>query len=72
MLCSTGLLKLEPKDSATYVLLSGMYAAYGRWDDVENLRKIMKDCGVKKEDPGNSWIQIKNRVYEFLAEDRSN
>ena len=49
-----------------------MYDAYGRWDDVENLRKIMKDCGVKKEDLGNSWIQIKNRVYEFFTEDRSN
>ncbi|XP_057859936.2 pentatricopeptide repeat-containing protein At2g13600 [Cryptomeria japonica] len=66
------LLKLEPNDSATYVLLSGMYATYGRWDDVAKLRKIMKDNGVRKEDPGHSWIQIKNRVYVFLAEDRSN
>ena len=36
------LLKLEPQDMATYVLLSNIYASAGRWDDKENLRDLMK------------------------------
>eukprot|EP01018_Ginkgo_biloba_P015859 Gb_38232 [translate_table: standard] len=62
-------LKLEPEDHATYVLLSNMYAAYGRWDDVANVRKMMKNKGVKKE-PGCSWIEVKNRVHTFIIGDR--
>eukprot|EP01018_Ginkgo_biloba_P007200 Gb_03578 [translate_table: standard] len=64
------LLKLEPEDTATYVLLSNIYAASGRWGDVANVRKLMKDRGVKK-DPGCSWIEVKKKVHTFVVEDRS-
>eukprot|EP01018_Ginkgo_biloba_P022611 Gb_35108 [translate_table: standard] len=64
------LLELDPKDSAAYVLLSSIYAIFGRWDDVAKVRKMMKDGGVEKE-LGRSWIKVKNRVYEFIVEDRS-
>eukprot|EP01018_Ginkgo_biloba_P012288 Gb_00683 [translate_table: standard] len=64
------LLELEPQNAATYVLLSNMYAASGRWEEVAKVRKMMKDRNVMKE-PGCSWIEVKNKVHSFLAEDRS-
>lgn len=64
------LLQLKPEDAATYVALSNIYAAAGRWDSVTRVRKMMKEKRLQK-DPGYSWIRIKNRVHIFLAEDRS-
>lgn len=69
-LAAENLLKLEPQDAMTYVLLSNIYAAAGRWDDVSNLREIMKYRGVKKE-PGCSWIEVRNKVHVFVVGDRS-
>eukprot|EP01018_Ginkgo_biloba_P006262 Gb_02503 [translate_table: standard] len=64
------LFEMEPQSAATYVLLSNTYAAARRWDDMANVRKIMKDRGVKKE-PGCSWIEVKNKLHTFVAGDRS-
>jgi pentatricopeptide repeat protein len=64
------LLELEPHDSSTYVLMSNIYAAAGRWDDVAKVRKMMKDKGVKK-DPGCSWIEVRDKVHAFVVGDRS-
>ncbi|XP_071735525.1 pentatricopeptide repeat-containing protein At4g13650 [Rutidosis leptorrhynchoides] len=63
------LLELEPEDSATYVLLSNMYAVSGKWDDRNRTRKLMKDKGVKKV-PGRSWVEVKNTVHAFFVGDR--
>eukprot|EP01018_Ginkgo_biloba_P030250 Gb_03345 [translate_table: standard] len=64
------LLELDPKHDGNYVLLSNIYAAAGRWDDVAKVRNMMKDRAVEKT-PGCSWIEVKNRVHAFLAGDRS-
>eukprot|EP01018_Ginkgo_biloba_P001239 Gb_28664 [translate_table: standard] len=64
------LLELDPKNATPYVLLSNIYAAAGRWDDTEKVRKIMKDRNVKKK-PGCSWIEVNKKVYTFLVGDRS-
>eukprot|EP01018_Ginkgo_biloba_P018360 Gb_34963 [translate_table: standard] len=64
------LFELDPKNAAHYVLLSNMYAAAGRWDDVEKVREMMKERKVKKK-PGCSWIEVKNKVYSFVVGDRS-
>jgi pentatricopeptide repeat protein len=63
------LLELEPEDSATYVLLSNIYAISGKWDSRDRTRQMMKDRGVKKE-PGRSWIEVKNSVHAFFVGDR--
>ncbi|KAF5930094.1 hypothetical protein HYC85_030967 [Camellia sinensis] len=63
------LLELEPEDSATYVLLSNMYAVTGKWDCKDQTRQMMKDRGVKKE-PGRSWIEVKNLIHAFFVGDR--
>ncbi|XP_065853469.1 pentatricopeptide repeat-containing protein At1g09190 [Euphorbia lathyris] len=49
------LVKLEPFNSGTYVLLSNAYAEEGRWDKVEEVREIMKERSVKKT-PGQSAV----------------
>eukprot|EP01018_Ginkgo_biloba_P013032 Gb_17734 [translate_table: standard] len=62
--------ELEPRDASAYVLLSNLYAAAGRWDDREKVRKMMEERGLKKV-TGRSWIEVKNRVHTFIARDRS-
>ncbi|XP_020589230.1 pentatricopeptide repeat-containing protein At4g13650 isoform X2 [Phalaenopsis equestris] len=63
------LLELEPQDSATYVLLSNLYAVTRRWEWRDRMRQVMKDRGVKKE-PGRSWIEAKNAIHSFFVGDR--
>jgi pentatricopeptide repeat protein len=63
-------LELEPQNDATHVLLSNLYAAAGRWNDVAEVRKLMDDKGLKKE-PGLSWIEVKSRVHSFVVGDMS-
>eukprot|EP01018_Ginkgo_biloba_P024055 Gb_37632 [translate_table: standard] len=64
------LFELDPKNPAPYVLLSNIYAAAGRWDDIEKVRKMMKDRGVKRK-PGCSWIEVNKEVYTFFIGDGS-
>lgn len=68
-LAAKHLLRLEPNDSATYVLLSNMYAVSGKWVYRNHARKLMKDRGVKKE-PGRSWIEVKNLFHAFFVGDQ--
>ncbi|KAJ8446332.1 hypothetical protein Cgig2_005863 [Carnegiea gigantea] len=64
------LLHLVPQHDGTYILLSNMYAAAGKWDDVTRVRKLMRDMGVKKE-PACSWIDVENKVHIFFVDDTS-
>lgn len=43
------LLELEPDNSAYYIVLSNLYAQMGRWNDVEGVRKVMKERGLSKD-----------------------
>ncbi|KAI7993982.1 putative pentatricopeptide repeat-containing protein [Camellia lanceoleosa] len=47
-----------------------MYAAKGKWDEVAQLRRRLRDTGIRKE-PGCSWITYKSRVHIFSADDSS-
>jgi pentatricopeptide repeat protein len=64
------LIESEPQNAAHYVQLSNIYAAAGRWDDVEMVRRMMKDKRLKKM-PGQSWIEIDKVVYSFGVGDKS-
>ncbi|KAJ7540626.1 hypothetical protein O6H91_10G023400 [Diphasiastrum complanatum] len=61
-------MKLEPKNAAPYVLLSNIYAAAGRKDELVKIRNEMKDAGVKNM-PGCSWIEVDNQVHAFVVGD---
>jgi pentatricopeptide repeat protein len=63
------LFELEPENVGSYVLLSNIYAAAGRWDDKAAVRMMMKDKGLKKA-PGSSLIEVNNRVHAFHVGDK--
>ncbi|CAM6034992.1 unnamed protein product [Sphagnum compactum] len=42
-------LKLEPQNAGTYILLSNIYAAARKWDDVAMVRKVMEFRGLTNE-----------------------
>ncbi|KAM0937128.1 putative tetratricopeptide-like helical domain superfamily, DYW domain-containing protein [Dioscorea sansibarensis] len=62
------LFELDPQDSGNHVLLSNMFASAGRWEEATEVRKEMKEVGIKKG-PGCSWITWKNVVHVFQAKD---
>lgn len=64
------ILEMETHGSGDYVLLSNLYASVGRWEDVEKVRRIMKDRGIEKT-PGCSSIEVNNTIHEFISGDRS-
>lgn len=64
------IIQLEPNDTGTYILLSNIYAKSQRWDDVTQVRRSMRDYGVKKE-PGCSWIEVKKQIHAFILGDNS-
>jgi pentatricopeptide repeat protein len=63
------LFKLKPQHSGYYSVLSNMYAEAGKWDEANQVRKLMKSRGAKKN-PGCSWVQIDNQVHAFVAGER--
>ncbi|XP_057853781.2 pentatricopeptide repeat-containing protein At5g66520 [Cryptomeria japonica] len=67
---ATLLFDLDPKNAATYVLLSNIYAELGRQDEVQMVRRLMKDREIKKI-PGCSWIEDQKMVHVFCVGDRS-
>lgn len=64
------LFEIEPENAGNYVLLSNVYAANKKWDEVANSRKVLKESEAKKE-TGKSWIEIKNKVHTFVVGERN-
>ncbi|XP_023729039.1 pentatricopeptide repeat-containing protein At2g22410, mitochondrial [Lactuca sativa] len=64
-------LELEPYTSGLYVLVSNMFCEARRWKDVKNIRKLMKDHGIKKS-KGVSFIEVNGVSYEFMVDDHRN
>ncbi|CAL5387957.1 unnamed protein product [Camellia sinensis] len=62
------ILKIDPFNSAAHVLLCNIYASDCSWEDVARVRSLMKQRNVKKV-PGQSWIEVKDKIHVFLAED---
>ncbi|XP_057870765.2 pentatricopeptide repeat-containing protein At4g02750 isoform X2 [Cryptomeria japonica] len=62
------LFQLDPQNAAPYVLLANIYAGAGRWKEIQNLRKIMKNRKMKKR-PGCSWIEVQKKMHAFIVGD---
>ncbi|OVA10803.1 Pentatricopeptide repeat [Macleaya cordata] len=65
------LVELDPANDGNHVLLSNIYAATKRWEDVESTRAMMKHNGAHKT-PGCSWIEVKGKIHEFFVADKTN
>ncbi|PSR95072.1 Pentatricopeptide repeat-containing protein [Actinidia chinensis var. chinensis] len=63
------LLRFDQRDDSAYVIVANAFAGAGRWDEVKEIWKMMKDQSVKKEG-GRSWIEAQGAVHVFLAGDR--
>ncbi|KAI3956184.1 hypothetical protein MKW98_008702 [Papaver atlanticum] len=61
-------LELEPTSSAGYLLGSSMYAANGLWKEAANMRRLVKEKGVKVVS-GYSLIHVDNKACRFVARD---
>ncbi|KAL6346600.1 hypothetical protein AAG906_000218 [Vitis piasezkii] len=42
-------LEMDPHNVGIYVLLSNMYAKFSMWDEIGQLRELMKESGLKKD-----------------------
>ncbi|EXB83263.1 hypothetical protein L484_011557 [Morus notabilis] len=69
-IAAENLLQVEPNVASHYVLLSNIYSSAGLWDEAMDVRRRMKEMGVRKE-PGCSWIEFGDEVHKFLAGDGS-
>ncbi|KAK3220495.1 hypothetical protein Dsin_014465 [Dipteronia sinensis] len=56
----------ETETTGSYMLLSNIYAASGRWEDSARVRISAKTKGLKKV-AGQSWIEVKKKVHMFSS-----
>lgn len=64
------LLELEPRRSGNYVMVANKYAEAGLWEEVANVRRVMKDEGLKKM-AGESCIEVSGLIHRFVSGDES-
>lgn len=64
------LISEEPWNGAVYMALLSLYSEVERWDDVEKVKKEMKDVGSRKI-PGCSMVEVDGACHEFVAGDKS-
>lgn len=60
------IVNLKSEITGSFMLLSNIYAASGRWEDSAKIRVSAKTKGLKKI-PGQSWIEVRKKVYTFSA-----
>lgn len=64
----SNLINIDVADSGSYVLLANLYSDSGKLEGVLDMRKIMREKGIRKN-PGCSWIEVDNRVHVFTVDD---
>ncbi|CAN0926571.1 Putative pentatricopeptide repeat-containing protein At3g23330 [Linum grandiflorum] len=62
--------ELDPENIGARVLLSNIYASARRWKDAAKVRMSVRDMGIKKS-PACSWLEVKNEMHTFIANDVS-
>lgn len=55
-------------EATPYVIMSNIYSKAGKWEEAAKVKKLMRERGVRKE-TGYSWVEIKNQVRIFSAND---
>ncbi|POO00298.1 DYW domain containing protein [Trema orientale] len=69
-IASQKLMEMGSSSCGDFVLLSNVYAAHERWDDVGRVREAMKKKDVKKI-PGFSYTEVEGVIHKFLNGDQS-
>ncbi|VVA91680.1 unnamed protein product [Arabis nemorensis] len=60
------LFSLEPEMTGSYMSLSNIYSAGGRWEESAKVRALAKKRDLKKVS-GSSFIELKKKVYKFSS-----
>ncbi|KAL2349448.1 hypothetical protein Fmac_003448 [Flemingia macrophylla] len=68
MIAADNIFRLDPLDSATYVIMFNLYALAGKWDEAAQVRKMMAERNLRKE-VSCSWIIVKGKVHRFVVDD---
>lgn len=50
-------IELDPTNVGIYIELSNLYARACLWDDIDQLREVMKEKGLEK-DVGCTWVEL--------------
>lgn len=69
-MASRNLVEMGSNHCGDFVLLSNVYASYGRWDDVGRVREAMRKRDVKKI-PGFSYMEVDGVIHKFINGDQS-
>lgn len=69
-LASDNLFEVDPENVGYYVVLSNIYANYGKWEGVNEVRSLARDKGLKKT-PGWSSIDLNNKIEVFYTGNQS-
>ncbi|XP_021737766.1 pentatricopeptide repeat-containing protein At5g03800-like [Chenopodium quinoa] len=64
------ILDMQPEDPSTYILISNLLSASGRWHCSELVRDEMRRKGIRKH-PARSWIAHNNKVHAFFTRDKT-
>ena len=59
-------LQAETETTGNHMLITNLYATCGMWDESKRVRVMTKEAGLRKN-PGQSWIEVKNKVFAFTA-----
>ncbi|KAK9285497.1 hypothetical protein L1049_024691 [Liquidambar formosana] len=62
--------ELAPADDGTHVLLSNLYASTGNWDQVIEMKSMMREMRLKKN-PAMTWVDVDRETHTFMAGDWS-
>ncbi|KAK1429361.1 hypothetical protein QVD17_11569 [Tagetes erecta] len=65
------LFEIEPENTGNYVIMANLYSQAGRWEEAENVRRMLNNIGLKKI-AGCSWIETPGGMQSFIAKDVSN
>lgn len=68
-IAAENLLRLDPEDTAGYILLFNLYSFSGKWEEAAHVRKLMSERDLKKE-VSCSWISVKGQVHRFVVGDK--
>ncbi|CAN8287682.1 unnamed protein product, partial [Cochlearia groenlandica] len=64
-LAASKILEMDPKDVSSYVMLSNAYSAVEKWRNVSEIRRKMRERGLKRI-TGCSWIEARDKVRVFV------
>ncbi|XP_019087583.1 PREDICTED: pentatricopeptide repeat-containing protein At5g42450, mitochondrial-like [Camelina sativa] len=70
-LVASKILEMDPRDVSSYVMLSNAYSAAGKWQNVSEIRRKMKEMGLKRV-TGCSWIEVRDQGRVFVNADKKN